>query len=51
MLCRVAEASARGMGATGYAQWFERMLVKLGHELWVGDAAEIRAPNGAEAED
>jgi transposase len=32
-----------GMEATGYAQWFERMLAKLGHELWVGDAAEIRA--------
>jgi transposase len=32
-----------GMEATGYAQWFERMLAKLGHELWVGDAAAIRA--------
>jgi transposase len=32
-----------GMEATGYAQWFEWMLAKLGHELWVGDAAEIRA--------
>jgi transposase len=32
-----------GMEATGYAQWFERMLAKLEHELWVGDAAEIRA--------
>jgi transposase len=32
-----------GMEATGYAQWFERMLAKLGQELWVGDAAEIRA--------
>ena len=32
-----------GMEATGYAQWFEGMLAKLGHELWVGDAAEIRA--------
>jgi len=32
-----------GMEATGYAQWFEQMLAKLGHELWVGDAAEIRA--------
>ena len=32
-----------GMEATGYAQWFERILAKLGHELWIGDAAEIRA--------
>ena len=32
-----------GMEATGYAQWFERMLAELGHELWVGDAARIRA--------
>jgi transposase len=31
------------MEATGYAQRFEQMLAKLGHELWVGDAAEIRA--------
>ena len=32
-----------GMEATGYAQWFERMLAQLGYELWVGDAAAIRA--------
>jgi transposase len=32
-----------GMEATGYARWFERMLAKLGHELWIGNAAEIRA--------
>jgi len=32
-----------GMEATGYAQWFEQMLARLGHELWVGDAAEIGA--------
>ena len=32
-----------GMEATGYAQWFEQMLAQLGHELWVGDAAAIRA--------
>jgi len=32
-----------GMEATGYAQWFEQMLAKLGYELWVGNAAEIRA--------
>ncbi len=32
-----------GLEATGYTQWFERLLQELGHELWVGDAAAIRA--------
>jgi len=32
-----------GMEATGYSQWFERMLAELGHELWIGHASEIRA--------
>ena len=32
-----------GMEATGRTQWFERMLAEQGHELWVGDAAQIRA--------
>ena len=32
-----------GMEATGYAQWFEALLAEQGHELWVGDAAEIHA--------
>jgi transposase len=32
-----------GMEATGCTQWFERMLAELGHQLWVGDAAEIPA--------
>ena len=32
-----------GMEATGYVDWFERMLGEMGHELWVGDAAAIRA--------
>jgi transposase len=32
-----------GIEATGHTRWFERMLAELGHELWVGDAAEIRA--------
>jgi transposase len=32
-----------GMEACGYSQWFERMLGELGHELWIGDAAQIRA--------
>jgi len=32
-----------GIEATFPALWFERMLAELGHELWVGDAARIRA--------
>jgi len=32
-----------GIEATGCTQWFERLLAELGHELWVGDAAKIRA--------
>ena len=32
-----------GIEATGQTRWFERMLAELGHELWVGDAARIRA--------
>ena len=32
-----------GIEATITAQWFERMLRRDQHELWVGDAAEIRA--------
>lgn len=32
-----------GLEATGYARWFHRMLIQQGHEVWVGDAAEIRA--------
>jgi len=32
-----------GMEATFHAQWFERLLAEYQHELWVGDAAQIRA--------
>ena len=32
-----------GMEATFDAQWFERVLQEHHHELWIGDAAEIRA--------
>jgi transposase len=32
-----------GIEATGYTQWFERLVAELGHELWMGDPAEIRA--------
>src|SRR5258708_34111508 len=31
-----------GLEATGYARWFERLLAKLGIEVWIGDAAEIK---------
>jgi transposase len=39
----LADRARVGMEATGYAQWFQRMLAEQGHELWIGDAAEIRA--------
>src|SRR5690242_13391847 len=32
-----------GMEASGQARWFERLLAELQMELWIGDAAEIRA--------
>ena len=32
-----------GMEASGQARWFERLLAELNFELWIGDAAEIRA--------
>src|SRR5882757_6293059 len=32
-----------GVEATGYTHWFEALLAELGHELWMGDAAKIRA--------
>lgn len=36
--------SARvGMEATGYSRWFERLLAELGIEVWIGDAAKIKA--------
>ena len=32
-----------GMEATGYSRWFERLLAELGIEVWIGDAAKIKA--------
>ena len=32
-----------GMEATGHSRWFERLLVELNYELWIGNPAEIRA--------
>ena len=41
---RLPHAGARiGIEATFPALWLERLLAECGHELWVGDAAEIRA--------
>ena len=32
-----------GFEACGNTQWFEDLLDRLGHEVWIGDAAQIRA--------
>jgi transposase len=32
-----------GMEAVGNSLWFEELMKRLGHELWIGDAAQIRA--------
>jgi transposase len=32
-----------GMESTGNCQWFVEMATTLGHEVWIGDAAKIRA--------
>ena len=32
-----------GMEASGHARWFERLLAELNFEVWMGDAAKIRA--------
>jgi transposase len=31
-----------GLEASGYSPWFEHLLESLGHEVWLGDATEIR---------
>src|SRR5882724_8045315 len=37
------EAVRVGMEACGHYPWFEQLLEELGFELWLGDAAKIRA--------
>jgi transposase len=32
-----------GVEASGQGRWFERLLAELGHELWIGNPAAIRA--------
>jgi transposase len=39
----LARGARVGIEATIPALWFERLLGECGHELWVGDAAKIRA--------
>jgi transposase len=31
-----------GLESGGYSQWFEELLEELGHQVWIGDATEIR---------
>jgi len=40
-----------GMEATGHARWFERLLAKLGLELWIDDPAKSKAKRVRKAED
>src|ERR1700722_9254624 len=41
--CELETPALVGMEATGNSRWFELLVEKLGHELWIGDAAKIRA--------
>src|SRR5216117_264617 len=40
---QVAAPALIGMEATGNCHWLVDLLAELGHELWVGDAAQLRA--------
>ena len=37
------EPALVGVEACGNSQWFVEMVQKQGHEVWIGDAAQIRA--------
>ncbi len=39
----LAQPARIGMEACGQSQWFEGLLQESGHELWIGDPAQIRA--------
>ena len=45
-LATAGETVHIGMEASGHARWFERLVAELQFELWIGDAAEIRAKRG-----
>jgi len=40
---QLAAPALIGMEATGNSQWFIELVEDVGHEIWIGDAAEIRA--------
>jgi transposase len=40
---QLSEHGLIGMESTGNCQWFVDMVTTAGHEVWVGDAARIRA--------
>lgn len=39
----LAAGALVGIESTGFSGWFERLLERLGHEVWMGDATQIRA--------
>src|SRR5436305_1942603 len=45
-LATAGETVRIGMEASGHGRWFERLVAELQFELWIGDAAEIRAKRG-----
>jgi transposase len=40
---QLAAPALIGIEASGNSQWFEDLLARLGHQVWIGDAAQIRA--------
>ena len=40
---QLAAPALIGMEATGNSQWFIELVEDMGHAIWIGDAAEIRA--------
>ena len=40
---QLPEPALIGSGSAGNSQWFVELLEELGHEVWIGDAAQIRA--------
>src|SRR5215469_12118380 len=43
---RLKEPVLVGIEASGNTHWFESLLTRCGHELWIGDAAEIARQDG-----